>query len=145
MPGADPTPVVLDASVVVRWLVPEPGSERAAQLLEGSAPLLAPRLMLTECAGALRRKVAGGEIAASLAQRGIQALTDAVEGGTIRLSDDEDDIGAALAHALATGRKVPDCHYLALAEREGAAIATADRVLDRTAAELGVPTLFIET
>ena len=47
--------------------------------------------------------------------------------------------------ALATGRKVPDCHYLALAEREGAAIATADRVLDRTAAELGVPTLFIET
>ena len=57
-----PAPVVLDASVAVRWVVPERGSEEAAALLGQPLAWLAPRLFVTEVASALRRKVSGGGI-----------------------------------------------------------------------------------
>ena len=59
MPPADaPQLVVLDASVAVRWVVEEEGSAEAAELLTRDLTWVAPRLLLTEVASALRRKVA---------------------------------------------------------------------------------------
>ena len=51
-----PVLAVLDASVAVRWVVPERGSDEAAALLGRSLTWLAPRLLLTEVASALRAK-----------------------------------------------------------------------------------------
>ena len=64
MPGSDGPPrrTVLDASVAVRWIVTEPGTEHATALLRQPIQWLAPRLMLTEVASALRRKVVAGEL-----------------------------------------------------------------------------------
>jgi predicted nucleic acid-binding protein len=139
MPAAErPALVVLDASVAVRWIVPERGSEEAAALLGESLAWLAPRLLVTEAASALRRKVSGGELSGDVASHALGTIVDAIDDGVIQLAEDEHLVAAALALAITLDRKLPDCLYLALAEREGAALATADRVLIRTARARGV-------
>jgi predicted nucleic acid-binding protein len=142
MPGAEArgATAVLDASVAVRWVVEELGSEEAADLLARPIGWVAPRLMLTEVAAALRRKAEGGAIAGEAALQALGAIEEAVDDGTIRLTDDEEFISAALGLALTLGHRVPDCLYLAVAEREGCTLATADRRLELLAQQRGVPT-----
>jgi predicted nucleic acid-binding protein len=145
MPGAEATPsaAVLDASVAVRWVVPERGSDEAADLLARPISWLTPRLMLTEAAGALRRKVAGGELSAAAAIQALGALIEAVADGTVLVLDDEEFISSALSLALTLGHKVPDCLYLAVAEREGCELATADQRLDELARQRGIATYLV--
>src|SRR5262245_61696392 len=94
---------------------------------------VAPRLMLAEAASALRRKVAAGELRAELAIQALATLVDAVADGTIVLAQDEAFVASALTLALALGHKLPDCLYLAVAERDGLSLATADARLERLA------------
>ncbi len=142
MPPADPVQVVvLDASVAVRWVVDEAGSDEAAELLERDVAWITPRLLLTEAASALRRKVADKALAPAAAAQSLDALLQAIADGVIRLVDDERVIGPALLLALSLQHKVPDCLYLALAEREGAGMATADDRLARLARSRGVDVL----
>lgn len=145
MPGAErgPFTCVLDASVAVRWVVAEEGSEEAAELLNQPISWIAPRLMLTEAASALRRKVTGGELPVGDAAQALQALVQAVTDGVVRLADDEDLVWPALMLALTMRHKVPDCLYIALAEHEGAGLACADRRLSALARERGIPTELI--
>jgi predicted nucleic acid-binding protein len=144
MPTVDrPTLAVLDASVAVRWVVPEQGSEEAAALLSQPVGWVAPRLLVTEVASALRRKVGGGELAPSVASQALGAIIDAIDDGVIQLAEDEHIVGSALTLAITLGRKLPDCLYLALAEREGAWLATADRALSRMARARGVQVLTV--
>lgn len=135
---AESTAMVLDPSVAVRWLVQEVGTAEAVALLDEPLAWRAPRLLLTEAASALRRKASGNEIRVDIALQAIQALVDAVDDGVIRLADDEDLVIAALTLALAAGHKLPDCLYVALAEREGAGLATADRQLAALARSRGI-------
>jgi len=138
-----PAPAVLDASVAVRWLVPERGSEEAAALLGQPFTWLAPRLLVTEVGSALRRKVAGGELSGDVATHALGVLVDAIDDGIIRLAEDEHLVASALTLALTLGRKLPDSLYLALAEREGASLATADKTLILMARQRGVRVLAI--
>jgi len=142
MPPADTLHVmVLDASVAVRWVVQEASSDEAAALLEQDFAWITPRLLLTEAASALRRKVVDEDLAPAAAGQSLDALLQAVADGVIRLMDDERVIGPALLLAVTLQHKVPDCLYLALAEREGAGIATADDRLARLARSRGVRVL----
>jgi predicted nucleic acid-binding protein len=144
MPAVErPALVVLDASVAVRWVVPERGSDEAAALLGQSFAWLAPRLLVTEVASALRRKVSGGEISGHVASHALGTIVDAIDDGVIQLAEDEHIVAAALTLAITLDRKLPDCLYLALAEREGAALATADRGLSLMARNRGVRVLAI--
>lgn len=133
-----PALAVLDASVAVRWVVPERGSDEAAVLLGRPVGWLAPWLMLTEAAGALRRKTAGGEVDATLAAQALDILVDGAEGGLLHIADDETLVASALLLAISLKHRVPDCMYLALAEREGAALATADARLASLAKSRGI-------
>jgi len=99
--------------------------------------------MLTEVASALRRKTAGDELRVEVAAQALEALVSAAADGTIRLADDEEIVSSALLLALAIGHKVPDCLYLALAEREGAGLATADQRLGELARQRGVSTYLV--
>ncbi len=119
-------------------MVSEEGSAEAAELLERELTWIAPRLLMTEAASALRRKVADGAIDPAVAGQSLDALLQAVADGVIRLVDDERIIAQALLLAISLQHKVPDCVYLALAEREGASIATADDRLTRLARRRGV-------
>jgi predicted nucleic acid-binding protein len=140
MPAAEISQtVVLDASVVVRWVVDEAGTPEAVALLESDFSWIAPRLMLTEAASALRRKVVDEVIEPEIAIQALDTIIQAVQDGVVRLMEDERIVSAALMVALDVRHKIPDCVYLALAEREGAAIATADDKLAKLARARGVP------
>jgi len=65
---------VLDASIAVRWLVPEVGSNAAVALIEKPISWIAPRLLVTEVAAALRRKTEAGELRAELALQAVETL-----------------------------------------------------------------------
>ena len=145
MPGADVVPLatVLDASVAVRWLVTESGSADAAILLARPTRWIAPRLMLTEVAGALHRKVMAGKLREMLASEALEELLGAVGAGGIRLAQDERVLVAAFALATLLRYRVPDCMYLALAEHEGAGLATADYALAGLAQQRGIVTTLI--
>jgi predicted nucleic acid-binding protein len=144
-PGVDAeaTAAVLDASVAVRWLVDEIGTAEASALLARPIAWFAPRLIVTEVAAALRRKVAGGIIRSEVAVQALDALLQAVDDGTILLAEDERIVAGALALALSTGQKVPDCLYLALAEREGVGLATADLRLGRLAKDRNIQVILL--
>ena len=145
MPGAeaDLRSAVVDASVVVRWIVPEKGAAEALALLARSIDWIAPRLMLSEVAAALRRKVAAGELTSALAAQGLDFVLGIVARGALRLHRDETVIRSAFALAIAHQHKVPDCLYLALAEETGAGLATADLRLSAIARSRQVLTVLV--
>ena len=114
--------LVVDASVAVKWLVEEENSEAAHRLAASADELHAPRLMASEIANALWRRIRSGEI-----ERGrAGALMAAVAGMPVRWSDDETICADAVRLGLTLDRPVYDCLYLALAHRVGAQVVTAD-------------------
>ena len=114
--------LVVDASVAIKWLVEEEGSDTAARLLEGDHDLYAPRLMVSEVANVLWRKARLGEIGRG--EAGV--LAAAVAEMPLRWSDDEALGSDAARLAIALDRPVYDCVYLAFAHRIGAQLVTAD-------------------
>jgi predicted nucleic acid-binding protein len=142
MTGADEVRLaVVDASVAVKWVVDEPYSDVSAALLDRPIAWLAPRLMLVEAAAALRRKVSARELSSVTGTAALRSIADATREGTIQLADDEHLVTEAFLLALDLGHKVPDCLYVALAEREGCALATADQRLASLARSRKVPVL----
>lgn len=134
---------VLDASVAIRWLVPEDGSADAVALMNEGYSWIAPRLIISEIAATLRRKVVADGMRVADAIQAIDAFKMAISSNVVELARDEELIPEALALALSIGHKLPDCLYLALAERDGAALATADKSLSRIASMREVAVLFI--
>ena len=129
---------ILDASVVVKIVVTEVGTAESLAAIDRPWRWLAPRLMVIEVASALRQKVAGKALSPVNATAALSACLDAVADGVIGLADDEALVSAALNLALTLTHKVPDCLYLALAEREGAVLVSADRKLISLARRRGI-------
>ena len=113
--------LVVDASVAIKWVVEEPGSEAAAALLGGTS-LLAPDLLLVECANALWKKVRRGELTAGEAGLAIRLLRQA----DIELVPTRPLVERALLLALQLDQTAYDCLYLALAMESGRGFVTAD-------------------
>ena len=65
--------VVVDASVAIKWLIEEDGSD-AARLLAATEVMAAPELLFVECASVLRTKTRFGDLDASLSRRALSAL-----------------------------------------------------------------------
>lgn len=136
---AEPVAVaVLDASVAVKLVVPEAGTAESLAVFDGPRRWLAPRLMVVEVAAALRRKCEHGGLTTAEAAEALAATLDAIADGVVGLAEDEALVQSALNLALTLGHKVPDCLYLALAEREGAMLASADRKLAALARRRGI-------
>ena len=119
--------VVVDASLAFKWLVPEENSDKARELArswgsEGTQPV-APHLMPVEVANALHRRVIRDELTLEDATR----LMENLLGTGISLTETPRLHGRALelAHDLHQNA-VYDAHYLALAERLGCELWTAD-------------------
>ncbi len=121
---------VVDASVVLKWFVPEIHSEAARRLLAAAHQYLAPDLLFPEVGNAIWKKVRRGELTAEEGQRlAADISTIAVETVSTR--------GLMIdAHALAitTGLTVYDAMYLALAVRLKTELITADDKLGRIVA-----------
>ena len=114
--------LVVDASVAVKWLVDEEGSEAARQLMLTDHMLYAPRLMASEVGNALINKVRRGLIDSQTAR----LLSSHISQMPVNWSEDESISADAVRIAISLGRPVYDCVYMALAHRVGGQVVTAD-------------------
>lgn len=132
---------VVDASVVIKWFVPEIHSDAARRLLERSHQYIAPDLLFAEAANAIWKKVRRGDLTSGDGQQLVTDLgTVAVESIPCRaLAPD------AYALATATGCTVYDGMYLALAVRLDTRMLTADERLAKTIAATPLTAAHVQT
>jgi predicted nucleic acid-binding protein len=114
------TALVIDASVAVKWVVEEEGSEEAAALAHQD--LVAPELIHPECANVLWAKTRRGELAGQEAPERLHLLLKA----PLRLVPTREVLDLALELALELEHPVYDCVYLALALARETSLVTAD-------------------
>jgi predicted nucleic acid-binding protein len=114
---------VVDASVVVKWVLEEPDSEIAVGL--GRHPLLAPSLLHTECASVLWKAARRGFITAEQATERLAVICEA---GIDRMPDSV-LLPGAMGHALRLGHPIYDCLYIEAALWARMPLVTADRRL----------------
>lgn len=119
--------IVLDASVAVKWYVPEQHSDEADALLESPAQLLAPELIRIEVTSALVRKARVRHLPPTRVREQLVLWAKAWTNGTLLLASDEVDLPVATELALALAHPLQDCIYLALAMRLDVPLITADR------------------
>jgi len=123
--------VVVDASVVVKWLLAESDTDKAEALLEsyrlGDNVLLAPELLALEVASVLWRRVRQGTLLAREAES-LFAYFNRIRPVLRPLLDLS---GSAFKLALAYQHSVYDCIYLALASEHRCDLITADEKLHR--------------
>ena len=117
---------VLDASVALKWVLQEPGSDKAVVLREGFRSgvhdLLAPDVFVAEIAHALARAERRNIIAPP---KGAVLLADLLT--TVpRLSSSLPLLPEAFSIASAVRISFYDCLYVALADREECELLTAD-------------------
>jgi predicted nucleic acid-binding protein len=113
---------VVDASLVIKWFVPEIHSEAARRWLDASHDYVAPDLLFPEVGNVVWKKVRRNELEETEARKLVMDLGQvAVETvGTRSLVED------ALAVALTTGTTVYDAMYLTLAVRLETQVITGD-------------------
>jgi predicted nucleic acid-binding protein len=120
---------VVDASVVIKWFVPEIHAEAARRWLDASHDYVAPDLLFPEVGNVVWKKVRRKELEEAEAKQLVADLGQvAVEAvGSRSLLQD------ALAVALTTGITVYDAMYLTLAVRLETEVITGD---DRFASKI---------
>ncbi len=118
---------VVDASVVIKWFVPEVHTAAARRWLEAPHEYVAPDLLFPEAGNAIWKKVRRGDLTTDEGQRLAADLSNvAVECIPMRgLTED------AQALALKTRLTVYDAMYVTLAVRLETQVVTADDRLTR--------------
>ncbi|HWZ19994.1 MAG TPA: type II toxin-antitoxin system VapC family toxin [Ktedonobacteraceae bacterium] len=121
--------VIVDASIAIKWTLNESDSSAALALLahwnDEEIEVLAPALLAYEVTNALYRRVRKGEIPFEDARRGLTEIIFKV----VEFDFPEDPDFNIRAMELGQQCGLPaayDSHYLALAEREGCELWTAD-------------------
>ncbi len=129
-------PLVIDASIAVKWVVDEDGTPQALKLRQRTR-LIAPELLVAECASILWKKVRRDELSieeALLAARLLQAAE--IELFPTRLL-----LEPATLIAIELDHPAYDCIYLALAVERDCKFVTADNTLLRKLDQSRQPTL----
>ena len=124
------TSLVIDASIAAKWVVEEEGTAQALALRQRAA-LIAPELLVAECANILWKKVQRDELSkdeAVLAARLLQAAE-------IELRPTRSLLEPATRIAIELVHPAYDCLYLALALERGCKFVTADERLLRKIGE----------
>jgi predicted nucleic acid-binding protein len=118
-------PLVVDASVAIKWFIPEDGSIEAVKLLGGRHTLIAPDLIRPEVCSILWKLCSRRLLTIDQARR----IIDDFLSLPVEIHDNESLVALAFDIAAATGRTVYDCLYLALAIESGGVMITADKRL----------------
>lgn len=116
---------VVDASVAIKWFLPEPNSADADRLLSGNFQLLAPDLLAPEVGNILWKRIMRSELTvqkAHVIMRGLESLP-------VTLRSAGDLAENAMTVACGLKRSFYDSLYLALALTADCKLVTADRKL----------------
>jgi predicted nucleic acid-binding protein len=116
---------VVDASVAIKWYLPEPNSADADRLLSGGFQLLAPDLLFSELGNILWKRVMRLEITVQKAQ----VILHALESLPMTLRPASVLAENAMTVACGMKRSFYDSLYLALALMADCRLVTADRKL----------------
>jgi predicted nucleic acid-binding protein len=116
---------VIDASVAIKWVVDERGTEQAVLLRR--RPLFAPDLLIAECANILWKKVRRQELSEAEAIVAARLLQRA----DIQLEPMRNLLEPATRLSLTLDHPAYDCVYLALAETISCPLVTVDERLYR--------------
>ena len=112
---------VVDASVAGRCYFPEPGSDDAQALFE-AGELIAPDFLLAEFMTAASRRVRERSISREYATWAMAHLPRQI----VRFFPDRPLLATAFHMSVSLAHPPYDCVYLALAERRGVELVTAD-------------------
>jgi predicted nucleic acid-binding protein len=116
----------VDASVAVKWFIPEALSHEAAAWLDDDPEIFVPDLFFAEIPNVLWKKVLRRELSAAEARAAHQRLGEL----PYRVVSDRAVAVAALELAFTLRRSAYDCLYLAVAAAFDAPLVTADRKLN---------------
>lgn len=119
--------IVVDASVAVKWFIPEADEEAAAKLLGGKKRLIAPALIRLEVTGAILRRYREGHLSEKKAREGTHAWEAMLQHRVVRLVPDAELFDDAVQMAFLAKHTLTDCLYLAVAKELGAPVITADK------------------
>ena len=113
--------LVIDASIAVKWVVEEIGTPEALALRQ-KAKLIAPELLVAECANILWKKVIRGELLKGEALVAARLL----QGAEIELLPTRSLFEAATRMSIEIDHPAYDCLYLSLAVEKKCQFVTAD-------------------
>lgn len=122
--------LVIDASIAVKWVVEEEGTQAALDLRSGYR-FVAPELLIPECANILWKKVQRGEL---LREEAIMA-SKLLERSNIAFVSMAGLLEQATALAIELSHPAYDCIYLAAARQRETRFVTADQRLLRIVGE----------
>jgi predicted nucleic acid-binding protein len=129
--------LVLDASVAAKFFFNEDGSDRAEALLTSGVVVAAPDLLFLEMASIAATQVRRGLAPEPIARDAVNAVVDLID----EVAPAADLRVRAYIFARDDGFSAYDGSYLALAERLGVPVVTADDRLVERARTLGVARL----
>jgi predicted nucleic acid-binding protein len=113
--------LVIDASIAVKWVVDEQGTPEAL-ILRQKAKLIAPELLVAECANVLWKKVRKNELSKEEALLAARLL----QGAEIELLPTRSLFEAVTRISIELDHAACDCLYLALAVENECRFVTAD-------------------
>jgi len=113
--------LVIDASIAIKWVIEEEGTPQALALRR-KARLLAPELLVAECANILWKKARRNELSREEALLAARLLQTAA----IELVPTRSLLAAATRIAIELDHPAYDCLYLALAIENDCRFVTAD-------------------
>ncbi len=117
------TRVVVDASVAIKWFIPERFSEAAWRLRGPDLRLSVPAFFWLEIGNVLAKKIRRDELTRDEGDYILRELRHL----PLQRHADERLLHPAYVLALQTRRSLYDCLYLALAEALDGSLVTADR------------------
>ncbi len=120
--------IVIDASVALKWVLAEEGSDEA-QLLYDNEQLVAPDLFFVECANVLWTKTRKFKLKAEDAVAGM-SIIDRI---SIRSISGRPHVTTAQRISFEIGQSAYNSLYLAVAMAEGIEFVTADIAFSRAA------------
>jgi predicted nucleic acid-binding protein len=124
--------LVIDASIAIKWVIGETGTE-AALSLRRRAKLIAPELLVAECANVLWKKVRRNELSRDEALLAARLL----QGADLELLPTRSLLEAAAMIAIELDHAAYDCVYLALAAANNCRFVSADERLLRKVRQSG--------
>lgn len=132
-------PLVVDASIATAWITMEDISAPSRALISAGEVLIAPELIVAEVGNALWKAERRGQVS----REQVEATSGMLANSLARMLPTLPLLPAAAALARELNHPIYDCFYLALAQHEGAELATADARMVALCARKAIPARLI--